>query len=213
MNIKWKKVIIIASSLTILLIVIIGVIGFTYFNISRVPAASMANTIVAGDTVLSIKKTDDIKRGDIIIFKFPLDMKTNYIKRVIGLPGETIEIKNNKVFINGNELPEHLMIVSLASTDATAPLKIIRPGNNLNGYTVYLDENDIEGDDNERILMGQKYAVGKPFTISKDHYFVMGDNRSNSQDSRYWGEVAKDLLMAKSLMVYSKRTNEWKELK
>src|SRR5262245_25467923 len=77
----------------------------------RVPTAAMANTIIPGDRVLCRTHLGEIKRGDIVLFKYATDPKVMYLKRVIGLPGETIQIKGRRVFINGGELPEERALV------------------------------------------------------------------------------------------------------
>src|SRR5207237_4521248 len=153
-----------------------------------------------------------IRRGDIIVFKYPKDPTTNYVKRVIGLPGETIEVKGTRVFINGQELPEQRLIAEQHLTqqrlpDNDAPLDVV---GNQDGpvegavYKVYYshESEDSELDPEEKRLTGQKFAVGAPFTIPANEYFVMGDNRDNSQDSRYWGTVPRDNVVGRALVIY-----------
>jgi signal peptidase I len=199
-----KKIIIAAS----IALVIIGLsIGFyCYFNyqIVRVPSGSMANTILAGEVIVARKDVGEIKRGDLIVFKFPQDPSVQYIKRVIGMPGESVEVKGQRVFINGNELPEQRISVSM-SNNIGDPLIIDKKQNSLPDarYNVYLTES--EDADFDSILRGQKFAVGKPLAIEPNHYFVMGDDRDNSQDSRYWGTVPREMIVSKPFMIYSSR--------
>jgi signal peptidase I len=153
----------------------------------------------------------EIRRGDIIVFKYPKDPATNYVKRVIGLPGETIEVKGTRVYINGQELPEQRIMADQHLTpqqmpDSEAPLDIIenRQLDDNGMYKVYYspESEEVEYTIEERRLSGQKFAVGTPFTIPPNEYFVMGDNRENSQDSRYWGTVPRDNVVGRALVVY-----------
>lgn len=139
----------------------------------RVPTGSMLPTIHLGDhlltnkmaydfkipfTDLKVARTNDPYRGDVIVFKFPKDESVNFVKRVIGLPGEKLKIQDNKIYINEVELVESYL-----------------PNESRN--LTYEDLNEI--------------------TIPEDMYFVMGDNRSNSYDSRYWGFVPRKNLKGK----------------
>jgi signal peptidase I len=110
------------------------------------------------------KNLGELKRGDLITFLFPKDRSKWYFKRIIGLPGETIEIRAGKVFINGQMLDEP-----------------------------YVDE-----------AYNKTKASFTPKKIEEYQYFVMGDNRDNSSDSRYWGTVDEKLITGKYTMTYSK---------
>src|SRR5262245_46013287 len=105
MSKKGKTLIVVAAALFLALA---GVATYflIYIRIVNVPIGAMANTIIAGDRVLCRMHLGEIKRGDIVLFKFPTDPKVMLLKRVIGLPGETIQVKGRRVFINGGELPE-----------------------------------------------------------------------------------------------------------
>jgi signal peptidase I len=105
-----------------------------------------------------------INRGDIVVFWYPNDPDKSYVKRVIGLPGETVEMRSGKVFVNGIQLQED-----------------------------YLDPNYAEG--------MPSYA---PKRVEEHHYFVMGDNRDNSSDSRYWGTVPEKYIYGKAFFRYWK---------
>ena len=127
-----------------------------------IPSASMETTIMTGDRIFGNRlayKNHDPARGDIVIFKFPDDESQLFIKRIIGLPGETLEVIDGKVYINGDSTP--------------------------------LDEPYIKVD-----------AIGDygPVTIPENSYFMMGDNRNNSMDSRYWKQpyVFKDKILGKA---------------
>ena len=117
-----------------------------------------------GDRILIEKNLDDLKRGDVIAFLYPKDRSKWYIKRVVGLPGEVVEIRAGKVFINGQVFDEP-----------------------------YVDES-----------FNQSKATFPPKQVPEYQYFVMGDNRDNSSDSRYWGTVDRELIQGKYYMTYAK---------
>jgi signal peptidase I len=218
--------------------VIMAMFGMTFVvQAVKVPTGSMQNTILVGDHLLINKfifasgphlpflPQRDIRRGDIIVFKYPgnkndpdgdtsantIPFKTNYVKRVVGLPGEKVEIRGTQVFINDKPLPEHVIF---SETDKTikksdkAPNKIVketeRKGNE--SYKVYWDIGEIHAlKNNTREFLSREPTYGQagnPFIIPKDNYFVLGDNRNNSQDSRYWGTVPRDLIIGRAMFVY-----------
>jgi signal peptidase I len=207
----------------------------------RVETGSMKNTIQVGDyllinkfmfadgssTVIPWLPTRAIRRGDIVIFKFPKDPNVNYVKRVVGLPGETIEIRGNRVFINGRELAEARFTINIESDrlNRTAPLQILAelPPLNLGPnaltsptrYKVYYgpQPND-PNDPGNRQAVGELldtavYGVGSPYKIPSDHFFCLGDNRDNSEDSRQWGGVPrKNIIGAPMWILYSIRAED-----
>lgn len=140
----------------------------------KIPVGSMAPTLLDGDHVLVDKSISwsgtVLRRGEIIVFKFPEDETKEFIKRVIGLPGETIEIRNKNVYVNGTALD-----------DST--------------YTQRIDPGIIDGTINPRDNFG-------PVTVPDEAYFVMGDNRDQSLDSRFFGYVQRSKVMGKMLCVY-----------
>ena len=152
----------------------------------KIPTGSMENNLLIGDHLLVNKfayaptmtrleemllPIDAIRRGDIVVFKYPEDPERDFIKRVIGLPGETLELRNKKVYINGQPLDEP--------------------------YVQFLIPPDEDGgfDSDVRVQYG-------PVTVPEGHYFMMGDNRDNSQDSRYWGFLPHEYVKGKALFVY-----------
>ena len=133
---------------------------------AKVPSGSMENTIMTGDRLFGFRLSylmEDPKRGDIVIFKYPDNESINYIKRIIGLPGETVTIKDSKVYIN----------------NSATPLK-------------------------EDYLKEEWVIAGMQFQVPDDCYFMMGDNRNNSKDSRYWNNtyVERDKILAKAIFRY-----------
>lgn len=212
--------------------VIMALFGMTFIvQAVKVPTGSMQNTITVGDHLLVNKfifapgprlpflPQRDIKRGDIIVFKYPgnpfdperdkqddnIPYKVNYVKRVIGVPGDTVEVKGLHVYINGQALPEHLIVAE--NINDKAPLKIVedtpRQGNE--PYDVYYFKDRVEAarHGNEPIERDFHYAVdGKPVKVPDNSYFVMGDDRNNSLDSRAWGFVPRDLIIGRAMFVY-----------
>ena len=156
------------SLVKIVVIAVVSALVFTNFIIinAEVPSGSMRDTIWEGDRLFGFRlayKFSEPKRGDIIIFKFPDDETQNYVKRVIGLPNDIVQIKNGRVYINGEELDEPYI------------------------KDYILDD-------------GETYT----YIVPEDSYFMLGDNRNNSKDSRYWVNtfVKKEKIVAKVVVRY-----------
>ncbi len=156
----------------------------------KIPTGSMENNLLIGDHLLvnklvlgptesSIERgllpTGTIHRGDVIVFKYPEDPNRDFIKRVIGLPGETLELREKKVYING--------------------VPLVEP------YAHYLQPAAEESDLHEVTSFDLRERYG-PVTVPPNQYFVMGDNRDNSQDSRYWGFLPRHYVKGRALMIY-----------
>lgn len=150
----------------------------------KIPSGSMETTLLVGDHIFVNKflygyhipytngrvlEFSKPKRGDIIVFVFPEDPKKDFIKRVIGVPGDTVEIREKQVILNGMPLEEP--------------------------YTRYADGRKIDGFVRTRDNM-------PPLTIPPGRYFVMGDNRDRSYDSRFWGFVDEDAILGKAMFIY-----------
>ena len=199
-----------------------------------VPTGSMQNTINIGDHFLINKfifapgstpfflPKRAIRRGDIIVFKYPGDRDNPdrdrlsippvtpysdyFIKRVIGLPGETIEVRGALVLINGQPLAEH-RVKAEPGENNKAPLVIKEetPRGPNESYTVYYTEKTLAATESGQFEKPPEifhYAVNKPYQIPEGYYFVMGDNREDSADSRAWGPVAGDLVIGRALFVF-----------
>ena len=165
----------------------------------KIPSGSMIPTLLIGDHILVSKLSYGIQwpseckfsagfppincyasqaliefgkpeRGDIIVFRFPEDEEKDFIKRIVGTPGDTVQLRNKAVLVNGVEL-------------------------NDKSFTQRIDPGVIDGSINSRDNFG-------PVTVPEDSYFVMGDNRDQSLDSRFWGFVREDKIRGKAFRIY-----------
>ena len=210
---------------------------------AEVPSASMENTIYVGDRFLINKfifapgahvpflPQRDVQRGDIVVFKYPskigtgettgsneriVQFKTLFIKRVIGLPGETIEVKGANVYINGKLLPEYRVTASDRNlgNDKAELKELSYPASKAGEpYSVFYSPRTLkkgEGDTSS-IPLDFQFAVSKPYSIPEGHYFMMGDNRDNSFDSRYFGPVPRRQIVgrASSVVLSLDKSNYW----
>jgi signal peptidase I len=143
----------------------------------KIPTGSMESNLLIGDHLLVNKFVygrhdgfwgrllpyKELKRGDVVVFKYPHTPEVAYVKRLIGLPGEKVEIVGRVVHVNGQPLKED--------------------------YTQFIDP-------------GSVYERFGPYEVPEGQYFVMGDNRDNSQDSRFWGFVPRDYFIGKAWVIY-----------
>ena len=155
------------------------------FQAFKIPSGSMEDNLKIGDHIVvnkfiygppdpllsGVLPIRDVRRGDVIVFRYPEDPDEDYVKRVIGLPGETVDIRNKQVFIDGRPLDEP--------------------------YVVHIDPRVLHV--NNAFASRDQFG---PFTVPRDQYFAMGDNRENSQDSRYWGTVPRSMIKGRAFMVY-----------
>jgi signal peptidase I len=187
------------------------------FQAMNVPTGSMQNTINIGDQFFvnkfmygkpeplfsKILPQREIKRGDVVVFKLPRDPKINYIKRCIGLPGDEILVKGTSVFINGQEIPEQKVSIDIDRLHdpdgkiSSQPVKSEEAAPAGATYKTYYDLNEPEHYSDR-----MKFAANKSFKIPADSYFMMGDSRDNSEDSRFWGIVPRTHIIGRPLYVY-----------
>lgn len=162
-----------------------------FFQAYNIPSGSMEPTLLVGDFILVNKLVYTLtepKRGDIVVFKSPTNPKLDYIKRIIGMPGDHIYINGQHIFINGKRIETR----SLRSEDYNGMTRIILQETLPDGFTyqsAYIQEAS---------LIRPSFNA----TVPPGHYFVMGDNRDNSEDSRYWGFLPRENIVGKAFIVY-----------
>ena len=166
-----------------------------------IPTGSMEDTLLIGDHLLVDKLAysppgpvskyvlpyTPVKRGDIIVFRYPVDIRQTFVKRVMGVPGDHIRIVDKQVYLNGHKLVE--------------PYKYHK--------TEYIDSyrDNFPSEPNMRVDDGalqmlEKHVVNGEVVVPPGSYFAMGDNRDSSLDSRYWGFVPRDNIIGKPLIIY-----------
>ena len=183
--------------------VVIAVFVITFIvQAFQIPSESMMDTLLVGDYLLVNKLCygergadnylvpyQKIERGDIVVFHYPVDPKQHFVKRVIGIPGDKLRLVNKQVFINGVPLNEP--------------------------YVRFLPSNDLFRDNFPRLdlsvvlpgggkwwLEMRKLVEDGQLIVPDGHYFVMGDNRDDSEDSRYWGFVPRENIIGRPLLIY-----------
>lgn len=183
--------------------VVIAVFVITFIvQAFQIPSQSMENTLLVGDYLLVNKLCyggggigdylvpyQKIRRGDIIVFLYPVDPKQHFVKRVIGVPGDRLRLVNKKVFINGRPLEEPYA-------------RYLEPPNNM--FRDNFPRTDIPalGMEGKWWLEMRKLVDDGELIVPQGDYFVMGDNRDDSQDSRYWGFVPQENVVGRPLIIY-----------
>ena len=166
-----------------------------------VPTSSMESTVMVGDHMIVDKLAyapggavskyllpyREVKRGDIIVFRWPPDPRQNYVKRVMAVPGDRIRIADKQVYLNGQKLEEpyvqHIY-------PATEPYRDNFPAEPFGPV------------DQRGLAMLAEHVVNGEIVVPPDNYFAMGDNRDNSLDSRYWGFVPRENIVGKPFVIF-----------
>jgi signal peptidase I len=194
---------VISSMQSLMGTVVIAIFVITFIvQAFQIPSESMENTLLVGDYLLVNKLCyggqglgdhvlpyQKISRGDIIVFHYPVDPQQHFVKRVIGVPGDHLRMVSKKVLINGRPLDEPYV-------------RFLEPPNNLfrdNFPRVDIPAIGLEG---KWWLEMRKLVEDGQLIIPEGHYFVMGDNRDDSQDSRYWGFVPRENIIGRPLVIY-----------
>jgi signal peptidase I len=194
---EWAKSFLIAVALFL-------VIRTFLVEAFKIPTGSMERTLQVGDFLLVNKAVygaeipftgvrlpaiEEPRRGDVVVFEFPVDPTKNFVKRLIGLPGDTLEMRDGSVILNGKPLPEPYVVHSSPQEDPAT--------------------DDFGWQRNYLVRRAEAYAgyhpsrnTWGPLIVPRGKYFVLGDNRDNSYDSRYWGFVPDSLVKGRPLVIY-----------
>ncbi len=167
-----------------------------FLRFVRVPTGSMMNTIIPGDHLIVTKAIGKIARGQIVVFQYPED-PTYIIGRVVGLPGETIHVQGKVVYINQRVLAEEKVTAKDPEIPSYQPLQELSTEGQ-GPYRVFFLERVLDGDRS----LGSSFSTAEPFRIPDDFYFIMGDNRDDSEDSRYRGPVPANLIWGHASLIY-----------
>jgi signal peptidase I len=191
---------------SLLVTVLIALFGTTFVvQAFKIPSQSMEPTLLVGDHLLVNKfifggrgawyekllPYRPVRHGDIIVFKFPYDDHPHYVKRVIGLAGDRIRIVNRRVYVNDEMLTEPYVVHDPSAGDPF--------GDNFPPADPYAIEVGLRP---EWAAMFTNYIHHDELVVPQNHYFVMGDNRDHSWDSRYWGFVDRDAVMGRPMVIY-----------
>ena len=176
------------------LLLVVLIIRSFIFEPFRIPSGSMIPTLQVGDFIIVIKypyglrfpvlekkfiEIGEPKRGDVAVFRLPSDPKTHYIKRVIGLPGDRIVYRNHRLLINDQSIP-------LTKTD------------NLSRYSEVIDDHEYS----IQILYPRNVMGDGIYIVPENSYFMMGDNRDNSKDSRFIGSIPESYLVGEAVRIW-----------
>jgi signal peptidase I len=193
-----------SSSLqSLLATVVIAVFVITFIvQAFQIPSESMENTLLIGDYLLVDKfrygggdfwnhfmPYRNVSRGDIIVFKYPVNPNQHFVKRVIGIPGDHIRLQNRQVFVNGNPVTEPYVRFSSHVRD---PFRDDFPRVDIS----------VPGLEGAWWLQMRKLVEDNQLIVPEGSYFVMGDNRDESLDSRYWGFVPRENVIGRPLLIY-----------
>ena len=166
-----------------------------------IPTGSMQDTLLVGDHLLVDKLAyappgpisrhllpyEEIKRGDIIVFRSPADLNLTLVKRCMGVPGDRIRLQDKQVYLNGRKLNEPYVVHSTGYIDSYRDNFPGEPDSQVSSHGLDMLEH---------------HVVNGEAVVPPDHYFAMGDNRDNSLDSRYWGFVPRENILGKPFIVY-----------
>lgn len=171
----------------------------------KIPSSSMMPTLLIGDFILVNKFTYGVrlpvintkvtageppKRGDVMVFRFPKDESLDYIKRVIGLPGDKIGYYGKHVYINGEKFNQ----------DELGLYEGYGQGSNMTNALLKLEH--LPSLEHQILVMDERPSIEGETVVPEGHYFMMGDNRDNSNDSRYWGTVPETNIVGKAFMIW-----------
>lgn len=175
----------------------------------RIPSGSMIPTLYVGDFILVNKFSYGLrlpvlnkkvigigepKRGDIMVFRYPRDPSTDYIKRVVGLPGDHIAYYNKVLYVNNKEVKKEYISNFTGPHESHDAREFIE---------------NLDGVKHPILQLPGRPGLNAEYIVPAGHYFMMGDNRDNSNDSRYWGVVADKYIVGRAFMIWMNFEN-WK---
>ncbi|ADG92559.1 signal peptidase I [Arcobacter nitrofigilis DSM 7299] len=175
----------------------------TPVKLFSVPANSMAKTIIRNDTILATRSYDFVKRGDIVVFRYPNEETVYYVKRCVAVGGDIVALQNKVLYLHPHEGNEYVKknypITQISEFDGKLwiknPYRKDHPG----------IHNDPSVTDNG--LNPQQLFNMSPIKVPENQYFMMGDNRDHSNDSRFWGTVPQRLIYGNAKIIYSNYEN------
>jgi signal peptidase I len=191
---------------SLLVTILLALFGTTFIvQAFKIPSQSMEPTLLVGDHLLVNKFIFEgsgawyekllpyrsVRRGDIVVFKFPYDDHVHYVKRVIGVPGDRVRIVNQQVFINGSLLKEPYVIHDSLADDPF--------GDNFPPLDADFGESGPRPEWMQQIMSHVQHGE---LLVPPNQFFVMGDNRDRSWDSRYWGFVDRSAIMGRPMLIY-----------
>ena len=194
---------------SLVITVILALFGTTFIvQAFKIPTPSMEDNLLVGDHLLvnkfvfgsrgsaidKVLPLKEIRRGDVIVFKYPKDLTKHYVKRAIGLPGDRLKIVDKQVFVNDVPLSEPYKIHKSPPGSYADPFRDFFPPKPHTGRIPPFSEEDP--------YWYEEYTKDGEIVVPANHYFAMGDNRDNSADSRYWGFVPRELIVGKGLIIY-----------
>jgi signal peptidase I len=192
---------------SLLVTVILALFGTSFVvQAFKIPSQSMEKTLLIGDHLLVNKfifggrgswydrflPYREIRKGDVIVFKFPYGDHPHYVKRVIGVPGDRVKIVDQQVYVNGRAQPEPYVV-----HDPAVPYDPF--GENFPPASRHFVLSNLQQEWRDTIL---NYVVNGELVVPPNKYFAMGDNRDRSWDSRYWGFVDRDAVMGRPILIY-----------
>lgn len=184
-----------------------------------IPSGSMIPTLLVNDHILVNKLAYGVrwpfskswilefsgpKRGDVVVFR-AVDESYFMIKRVVGLPGDEVQMRENgELFINGDQVERSELSISPQDSSTQDPYYVVDARDIEGSFEFFNFYEEIIGEHTHRIMHipGTPRIWTEPFRVPEDHYFVIGDNRDNSKDSRFWGPLPKENLMGRALFVW-----------
>ena len=162
----------------------------------RVPTGAMEPTIRRGERLFVNSIVGKIERGDLVMFRYPSDPSQVYIMRVVAVGGDLVQLRGTQVVVNGEPLREQRIFVEYGG-DGEILREVDKEGEG--DYSVYYEKG-------RRVRPAAEYEDWKPYRVPGGHLFTLGDNRDNSEDSRYWGPVPVANVIGRPQFVYAKET-------